>query len=65
MKPLHESKDIPQGDGCSPEGFDRRIYRTRFLTRISEGLADAEAGRVVSDEVLSQMLDAELGKLEP
>jgi prevent-host-death family protein len=48
----------------APQEFDRLVYRARFLTAIDEGLADIEAGRVVSDRELSKALDAEFGKLE-
>ena len=49
----------------SPEEFDRLTYRARFLEAMGEGLADAEAGRVVSNEALGKLLDAEFGKLKP
>lgn len=49
----------------SPEEFDRLTYRARFLEAVGEGLADADAGRVVSDEALGKLLDAEFGKLKP
>ncbi len=45
----------------SPSEFDRMREREAFFEAVSEGLADAEAGRVVSDEQLGEMLDAELG----
>ena len=35
-----------------PEEFDRLQERRRFVAAVSEGLADAEAGRVVADEDL-------------
>jgi prevent-host-death family protein len=49
----------------SPEEFDRLIYRARFLEAVGEGLADAEAGRVVTDKALGKLLDDEFGKHEP
>ena len=49
----------------APEEFDRLTYRARFLEAVGEGLADAEAGRTVSDEALGKRLDAEFGKLKP
>lgn len=49
----------------SPEEFDRLTYRARFLDTVGEGLADAEASRVVSDEALGQMMDDEFGRFEP
>jgi predicted transcriptional regulator len=39
--------------------------RERFVAAVEEGLADTEAGRVISDEELGTLLDAELGPLEP
>lgn len=35
-----------------PEEFDRLQARRRFVAAVSEGLADAEAGRVIDDEKL-------------
>ncbi|WNG15699.1 type II toxin-antitoxin system Phd/YefM family antitoxin [Cystobacter fuscus] len=49
----------------SPEEFDRLTHRARFLDAVGEGLADAEAGRTVSDEALGKLLDDEFGKLKP
>jgi uncharacterized protein (DUF433 family) len=43
---------------------ERRGERERFLEAVEEGLADAEAGRVISDEELRACLDEELGPLE-
>ncbi len=48
----------------TPEEFDRLYERERFVEAVSKGLADAEAGRVVDDEVLSAELDAEFGSNE-
>ncbi|PTL75835.1 prevent-host-death protein [Vitiosangium sp. GDMCC 1.1324] len=48
----------------SPEEFDRLTYQAQFLGTVGEGLADAEAGRVVSDEGLGKLLDDEFGKRE-
>ena len=48
----------------TPEEFDRLHERDRFLEAVREGLADAEAGRVVEDKVLTRELDAALGKAE-
>lgn len=48
----------------SVEEFDRLTHRTRFLGAVDEGLADAQAGRMLSDTALCQMLDHEFGKLE-
>jgi predicted transcriptional regulator len=38
--------------------------RDRFLEAVEEGLADAKAGRVISDEELGRCLDKELGPLD-
>lgn len=48
----------------SPEEFDHLTRRARFLAAIDEGLADAQTGRVLSDEELGRTLDEEFGKLE-
>ncbi len=48
----------------TPEEFDRLYERERFVEAVNRGLADAEAGRVVDDEVLSGELDAEFGSHE-
>lgn len=45
----------------SPEDFDIFSYRERFIASIREGLADAEAGRIVSDEELGRILDERFG----
>ncbi len=36
----------------SPDEFDRLADEARFVTAVREGLADSEAGRVVSDSDL-------------
>jgi len=48
----------------SPMEFDRMREREAFLDAVSEGMADIEAGRVISDEQLGKDLDAEFGPLE-
>ena len=48
----------------TPEEFDRLYERERFVEAVGKGLADAEAGRVVGDEALSDELDAEFGAHE-
>lgn len=47
----------------APEDYDRLTYRARFLGAIAEGLRDAEAGHVVSDDELARVLDQEFGTL--
>ncbi|MFH2009785.1 MAG: type II toxin-antitoxin system Phd/YefM family antitoxin [bacterium] len=48
----------------SPSEYDALTERTRFLEAVGEGLTDAEAGRVISDEELGKRLDDELGDPE-
>ena len=48
----------------SPAEFDRMRERQAFLVAVAQGLADVEAGRIISDEELRKQLDAELGPLE-
>jgi prevent-host-death family protein len=48
----------PAGVLLSPEQFDRLTERERFVTAVRDGLADAEAGRVLDDADL----DAELAR---
>lgn len=48
----------------SPEEFDRLTARARFVTAVQEGLDDADAGRVVRDEELGDILDARFGPLQ-
>jgi len=49
----------------TPEEFDRMHEHESFLAAIREGLADAEAGRLVEDEEVERILDEEFGPLEP
>ena len=44
----------------SPEDFDRLTARARFVASIETGLADAKAGRTLSDAELEHTLDAAL-----
>jgi prevent-host-death family protein len=48
----------------TPEDFDRLRQRARFMRAVGEGLADSDAGRVVSDRELSRQLDEEFGPLD-
>ena len=48
----------------TPEEFDRLYERERFVEAVGKGLADAEAGQVVDDEVMLGELDAEFGSHE-
>jgi prevent-host-death family protein len=46
----------------APEEFDQLVHQSRFVAAIDEGLADVEAGRVLSDAELDAALDEKLGK---
>jgi len=48
----------------TPEEFDRLAAYDRFLAAVQEGLADSEAGRVVTDQALTSELDAAFPTLE-
>jgi len=45
----------------SPEEFDRLTYRERFRAALREGLADVEAGRIISDQELGIALARKFG----
>lgn len=47
----------------SPQAFDRMRERQAFLESVAQGLADVQAGHVVSDEELRKRLDLEFGPL--
>ncbi len=47
----------------SPEEFDRLSYESHVVAAIEQGLADADAGRVVDDEELDAVLAARIGDL--
>lgn len=51
----------PAGVLLSPEEYDRLREHDRFLEAVREGLADAEAGRTISDEELGANLDELFG----
>jgi prevent-host-death family protein len=46
----------------SPMEYDRLTYAARFVAAVTEGLEDADAGRVVSDEQLREMIDQRYGR---
>lgn len=54
----------PAGVLLSPEEYDRLREHDRFLEAVHEGLADAKAGRTISDEELGASLDELFGPLE-
>lgn len=47
----------PAGVLVSTGDFDRLTERERFVVAIKEGLADSDAGRVISDDDLTAELD--------
>lgn len=49
----------------SPEEYDRLREHDLFLESVREGLADVEAGRIITDEELGTRLDDLFGALEP
>ena len=48
----------------SPKEFDRMRERQAFLEAVAQGLADAQAGRTMSDDEMGEFLDAEFGPLK-
>lgn len=54
----------PAGVLVSPEDYDRLVARERFASAVERGLADAEAGRTVSDDELGAELDRAFGPLQ-
>ena len=53
----------PAGVLLSPEEYDRLSEREHFARSVEKGLADAEAGRVITDEDLGKRLDDLFGPL--
>lgn len=47
----------------APEEFDRLSTQARFVSAVNEGLADLDAGRVISDDEVGRRLDARFGAL--
>ena len=47
----------------APEEFDRLATQARFVAAVQDGLADLDAGRVISDEDLGRRLDARFGPI--
>jgi prevent-host-death family protein len=45
----------------APEDFDRLIARAGFVTAVQEGLAELDAGSVVTNQDLGRRLDARFG----
>jgi prevent-host-death family protein len=48
----------------TPAEFDRLAAYDRFLAAVQEGMADSEAGRVVTDQALTSELNAAFPPLE-
>ena len=55
----------PAGVLVSPQEYDRLREHDRFVSSVHEGLADAEAGRMITDEELGERLDQAFGPLDP
>lgn len=51
----------PAGVLLSPEAFDHLTEQARFVTAVSEGLADAEAGRVHSHAAVVKRMRERFG----
>lgn len=47
----------------SPREFDRLTYERRFVAMVRAGLADAEAGRVLTEAEVFDTLEAEFGRI--
>jgi antitoxin YefM len=47
----------PAGVLLSPSEYDDLVYRRAFVDSVGRGLSDAEAGQVMSSEVLREELD--------
>ena len=48
----------------SPEEFDALSEQARVVAAVQQGLAEAEAGQLISDEQLGRELDQEFGPLD-
>ena len=56
-RPLRIAENTSAGD------LDSRAYEAHVVAAIEQGLADAEAGRVVDDEDLDSVLAVRIGDL--
>ena len=54
----------PAGVLVTAAEFDRLTERDRFIAAVNEGLADSNAGRVISDDELTAEFDRRYGPLE-
>lgn len=48
----------------APEELDRLTSEARFVAAVQEGLADLDAGSLVSDAELGRRLDARFGRVK-
>jgi prevent-host-death family protein len=55
----------PAGVVLTPEEFDRLTYADRLRAAVDDGLADVKAGRVLGDDELTEILEAEFDSLDP
>ena len=61
MKPIVPSEKPLPIDEITREELDRE--RERFIAAVQEGLADAEAGRLLESDEVKRLLDEEFGPL--
>lgn len=54
----------PAGVLITPQEFDQMHERERFMAAVKEGLADVEAGRLLTSEEVKRQLDEDFGPLE-
>ncbi len=54
----------PVGVVVPPDEYDRLMERERFIAAVEAGLADAEAGRVLSEKEAKARLEKQFGRLE-
>lgn len=52
MKPLNVSSD-----GDDRANHDSQVMQERFVASVEQGIADADAGRTISDDELGAALD--------
>lgn len=55
----------PVGVIVPPEEYDRMAERARFTAAVEAGLADIDAGRVLSEKEAKAILERRFGPLEP
>ena len=47
----------------SPSEFNRLNAQTRFISAVQQGLEDVQAGRVIDDQMLDEVLEGKIAKL--